>query len=195
MPFWHEQRRGLPAKLFYHLDLEELEKALLALTAPRPLRGKKPQQDHQITEIRQTSLPSSGALDDRHPVDQSAGIRSTITETTAEMTLEISSEIAYNVDPNVGVSRHKLPRRLRLTARQEEAVAELEHQLDTHSRGAFCVIVSDRGLGEDRALALLRETIELEDAGLIKTSLSRCFMDLCQRDAERQGIDLGFQSP
>jgi hypothetical protein len=35
--------------------------------------------------------------------------------------------------------------------------------------------------------------MELEESGRIKTSLSQCFMDLCQRDAARQGIDLGFR--
>jgi len=37
--------------------------------------------------------------------------------------------------------------------------------------------------------------MELEAAGRIKTSLSQCFMDLCFREATRQGIDLGFKRP
>jgi len=36
----------------------------------------------------------------------------------------------------------------------------LENQFDTHSRGAFCRIVSDDGLGEEIAARLLRETLE-----------------------------------
>ena len=41
-------------------------------------------------------------------------------------------------------------------------------------------------------MSLLRDAMELEDAGRVKTSLSQCFMDLVFRDAARQGIDLGF---
>jgi len=193
MPFWHERRRGLPAKLFYRIDLEELEKALLELPAPRPLRGKKPQQHPQITEIPQTRIPPPGELDYRDRADQSPATRPTITETTAETTAESPAEIEHNVGSNVGVKPMNPGRRLHLTPRQEEAVEELENQLDTKSRGAFCVIVSDRGLGEERALALLREAMEIEDAGRLKTSLSECYMDLVFRDAARQGIDLGFQ--
>jgi hypothetical protein len=193
MPFWHERRQGIPAKLFYRVDLQELEKALLELPAPRPLRGKKSQPDHQITEIRQTSLPPSGALDNRDPVDQFTRIRSTITEITPETSPESLPEIDHNVGSNVGVKRRKPDRPIRLTPRQEEALEELETQLDPHSRGAFAVIVSDHGLGEERALSLLREAMEIEAAGQLKTTLSQCFMDLCHRDAGRQGIDLGFK--
>jgi hypothetical protein len=47
-------------------------------------------------------------------------------------------------------------------------------------------------LGEEVAYRLLRETLELEDAGRIKTSLGATFIAACQREAQRQGIDLGF---
>ena len=79
-----------------------------------------------------------------------------------------------------------------MTPRQDEALQELENQLDRNSRGAFAVIVSNHGVGEDRALSLLREAMEIEAAGRLKTTLSQCFMDLVFRDADRQGIDLGF---
>jgi hypothetical protein len=53
--------------------------------------------------------------------------------------------------------------------------------------------VSDRGLGDQIALRFLRETIDAAEEGLVKTSPSQYFMDLCLREAEQQGIDLGFK--
>jgi HNH endonuclease len=157
-------------------------------------KPENPQRNHQFAYDKPTSLLSRSTPEGFPEAGQSAYPAPTITETTAETTPETSLEITTNVG-NGATTRLETKRQLRLTPRQQDAVEELENQLDTHSRGAFCVLVSDRGLGEERALSLLREAMELEDAGMIKTSLSRCFMDLCQRDAERQGIDLGFQRP
>jgi hypothetical protein len=73
-------------------------------------------------------------------------------------------------------------------------VEELEHQFDdTHSRGAFCRIVSDHGLGEDVAYRLLRETLEKERD--IKGPLGAYVIDACTREAQRQDIHLGFNEP
>jgi hypothetical protein len=55
---------------------------------------------------------------------------------------------------------------------------------------AFCVIVSDRGLGEEVAYRLLRETLEQEHT--IRGPLGAYFIDACRREAQRQGITLGF---
>ena len=187
--FWQEKRRGLPAKLYFRVDLDKLERALRQLPAPRPLRGKNRQQNHQSAGSQQTSLPSVDRLDRDDLADQFADIPQTITETTTERTSEISS----NVEANVAKDRTQPKRQIQLTPRQQLLVEEVENQFDTHSRGPFCTIVSDRGLGEEVTYRLMRETLELEDAGRIKTSASQCFMDLCQREAQRQGIDLGFR--
>jgi hypothetical protein len=191
--FWEEKRRGIPAKLYFRVDLAELERVLLQQPAPRPLRGKNPQSNHQSAGFQQTRMPTSRRLERQDPADQYANIPQTITETTAETLSESSPEININVGTNVGVKRRKPERQIRLTPRQEEALEELENQLDPNSRGAFAVIVSDRGVGEERALSLLQEAMEIEAAGRLKTTLSQCFMDLVFRDADRQGIDLGFQ--
>jgi hypothetical protein len=113
-----------------------------------------------------------------------------MTETTAETTTETSPEIDPNV-VNVGTDREQPKRRLRLSARQAELVEELENQFDMHSRGAFCRIVSDGGLGEEIAARLLRETLEQERS--INGPLGAYFIAACQREARRQGIDLGFR--
>jgi len=193
--FWHEARRGLPAKLYFHVDLPKLEQALLQLPLPPPLPTKKSHQHPQTTEKPDTSIRPTGELASGKAGDQIPEIPPTITETTAETTLETSPEIDINVGSNVGIDREKPKRQLRLTPRQEDAVEELENQLDTHSRGALCVIVSDRGLGEERALNLLQEAMEIEAARRVKTTLGQCFMDLVFRDAARQGIALGFKRP
>jgi hypothetical protein len=104
---------------------------------------------------------------------------------------ETPPEIDSNVG-NVGIDCEKPKRRLRLTSRQEELVEELENQFDTHSRGAFCRIVSDAGLGEEIAARLLRETLEQERS--IIGPLGAYFIAACQREAQRQGIDLGFKA-
>jgi hypothetical protein len=115
-----------------------------------------------------------------------------LTETTAETTAETLPEIFSNVDPNVGNDREQPKRKIRLTPRQQEVLEELENQFDTHSRGAFCTLVSARGFGEEVTARLLAETLEAADAGRIKTTPSRYFMDLVKWEARRQGIDLGF---
>ena len=92
----------------------------------------------------------------------------------------------------MGSEHHKPTRRLRLTARQEELVEVLEEQFeDAHSRGAFCRIVSDAGLGDEIAARLLRETLERERR--ITGPLGAYFIAACQREAQRQGIALGFK--
>jgi hypothetical protein len=189
--FWQEKRCGLPAKLYFRIDLAELERAVFQQPVPRPLLGKHSQQNHQDAEIQQTRMLPSDILDRHDLTDQSAEIPHTITETTTETTLETTSERKSNVD-NVGIDREKPTRRLRLSPRQEELVEVLEEQFeDTHSRGAFCRIVSDDGLGAEVASRLLRETLEQERS--IKGPLGAYFIDVCQREAQRQGIDLGFK--
>jgi hypothetical protein len=191
-PFWGEARRGIPAKLYFRVDLDALERVLLQQPAPRPLRRHNPQQNHQNAEIPQTRMRTFDTLDRHDPTDQYAEIPQTITETTAETTTEISPEIDINVG-NVGTDREKPTRRLRLSPRQEELVEVLEEQFeDTHSRGAFCRIVSDAGLGEEVAARLLRETLEQERH--ITGPLGAYFIAACQREAQRQGIALGFQA-
>jgi hypothetical protein len=191
--FWHEKRRGLPAKLYFRVDLKELERVLRLQPAPRPIRSQNPQQNHQSAEIPQTSMLPSSIPDGRNPADQFAEIPPTMTETTAKTPLETPPERETNV-VNVGIEPTKPKRRLRLTARQAELVEELENQFDdTHSRGAFCRIVSDAGLGEDIAYRLLRET--LEQAHAIRGPLGAYFIDACKREAQRQGIDLHFKRP
>jgi hypothetical protein len=81
-----------------------------------------------------------------------------------------------------------------VSASQEELVEVLEEQFeDTHSRGAFCRIVSGAGLGEEIAARLLRETLEQERS--ITGPLGAYFIAACQREARRQGIDLDFKRP
>jgi hypothetical protein len=107
----------------------------------------------------------------------------------------VKEERENNVGTNVGIDREPRTRRIRLTLKQEEVVEELETQFDTHSRGAFCVLVSDYGLGEEITYRCLRETMDAEEDGRITTTPVQYFMDLCMREAARQGIDLGFKRP
>jgi hypothetical protein len=192
--FWCEDRRGLPAKLYFSVDLEALERALRQLPAPRPLRGKNPQQNHQSAGSKQTRVSPPSTQDREDATDQNAKSPQPITETSPEtMVSETTPDISSNVEANVAKDRVNISWPLRLNDQQQDLVKELERQLDTHSRGAFCRIVSDRGLGEDVAYRLFREAMEVEDAGQIKTSISQYFMNACQREAQRQGIDLGFK--
>jgi DDE superfamily endonuclease len=129
-----------------------------------------------------------------HDVCEGSGSPHCLTEgqkSSSETTAETLPEREHNVS-NVGTDRTQPTRRLRLSARQEELVEVLEEQFeDTHSRGAFCRIVSDAGLGEEVAARLLGETLERERA--ITGPLGAYFIAACQREAQRQGIDLGFK--
>lgn len=71
---WHEQLRGVPAKLFYRIDLDALE-ALLLATKDAP--------------IGQTSMPESDILECTNGTNKIARIgQALITETTTEITSE-----------------------------------------------------------------------------------------------------------
>lgn len=71
---WHEQLRGVPAKLFYRIDLDALE-ALLLATKDAP--------------IGQTSMPESDILECTNRANKIARIgQALITETTTEITPE-----------------------------------------------------------------------------------------------------------
>jgi hypothetical protein len=189
--FWREARRGLPDNLYFRVDLDELERVLLQQPAPRPLRRHNPQRNHQNAEIPQTRMQPSDTLDRGDRTHQYVEIPQIITETTAETTTKTPPEININVG-NVGTDREKPTRRLRLSPRQEELVEVLEEQFeDAHSRGAFCRIVSNAGLGDEIAARIMRETLEQERH--ITGPLGAYFIDMCKREAQRQGIDLGFK--
>jgi hypothetical protein len=173
-----ERYDRLNHQLWFRVNVQAYNEAILLISdqMPKGHFGKSPKGTSGSAERAGGDMPKETIASSEIP------------ETTAETPSEIDSNVG-NAERNHQETR----RRLRLSARQEDLVEELERQCDdTHSRGAFCRIVSDAGLGEDIAGRLLLETIELEKAGRIKTSLSQCFMALCQREARRQGIDLGF---
>ena len=71
---WHEQLRGVPAKLFYRIDLEALEALLLA---------------SKDETIGQASMPESDILECTNGTNKLARIgQALITETTTEITSE-----------------------------------------------------------------------------------------------------------
>jgi hypothetical protein len=51
----------------------------------------------------------------------------------------------------------------------------------------------EHALGEDIALRLMLETLELEEEHKIKTTPGRYFIDAAKREAQRQRVDLGFR--
>lgn len=67
---WHEMRRGAPARMFYRVDFEVLERLLLA-------------------NVSHSRLPKSGNLECGNPANKSADIRQSLKETTSETTSEI----------------------------------------------------------------------------------------------------------
>jgi hypothetical protein len=195
-PFWQEQLRGIPAKLYFRIDLPHLAEALLTQPPKTGTPRENREQNHQDAEIQHTSLQgvSKQARDDT--TDQSAGCPQPITETTAETTLsETPTKREENVE-NVGSNRTKRKRRTPVVLDEQEQalVDELVHQFDDEkSRGAFARIVSPQGLGYDGAYRLMCEVFEFERAHKIKKSPGAAYIDLAKRDAARQGIDLGFR--
>jgi hypothetical protein len=190
--FWQEDRRGLPAKLYFRVDIAQLIEAISDQPAKPPKQRKNAQQNQQSAEIPQTSLPCASTLDRDDAAGKPDTLPQTITETTAETTLtESTAEIEHNVGTNVASNRTEATRQLWLTPREQEVVEVLEEQFrDTHSRAAFCVVV--KRLGDDIACRLMYATLEREHE--IKGPLGAYFIDLAKREAKRQGIDLGFAS-
>jgi hypothetical protein len=191
--FWQEQRRGIPAKLYFRIDLAQLAEALLTQPPKKGTPRENREQNHQNAEIQHTSLQDTGRQVRDDPTDQSAGYSQPITEITAEMTLpEISSEREKNVE-NVVSHRSKQRTSIVLSEREEDLAQEIARHLDGdgHSLGAFRRIVS--GLGDQIVYRLFGETMEQLEAHKIKTTPGRYFTDLAMREAARQGIDLGFR--
>jgi hypothetical protein len=175
-----ERYERLDHQLWFRVNVEAYNAAILLISnqVPKGHLGKVRKDTSGNTERAHGEMPEGDFAKD-------------LPEITAEIPPETLPEREPNVG-NVGTEREKPTRRLRLSARQEELVEILEEQFeDTHSRGAFCRIVSDAGLGEEVAARLLGETLERERA--ITGPLGAYFIAACQREAQRQGIDLGFK--
>jgi hypothetical protein len=175
-----ERYDRLDHQLWFHVNVEAYNEAILLISnqVPKGHFGKIRKGTSGNPERASGEVPKGDFATD-------------LSETTTETPPETLPERKPNVD-NVGTDHRQTKRRLRLTARQEELVEVLEEQFeDTHSRGAFCRIVSDGGLGEEIAARLLRETLEQERD--ITGPLGAYFIAACQREAQRQGIDLGFK--
>jgi hypothetical protein len=193
MLFWQEERRGLPAKLYFRIDLERLAEALLTQPPTTGNKRENRQQNHQNAEIPQTSLQGSRRQACENPTDRNAGFPQPITETTAETTLPETPPERENNVSNVASDRSKPHKPPPLSDREEVLAQEIARHLDGdgHSLGAIRRIVSL--LGEAIAYRLFNETMEQEEAHKIKTSPGRYFVDLAKREASRQGIELGFR--
>lgn len=77
---WHEERRGIPAKLYYRIDLAALEKALR----------------YQIAENQQTRVRETSNLVCGKPANLSAINQQTNTENTTETTTERWGSVTEN---------------------------------------------------------------------------------------------------
>lgn len=91
-----EDRKGIPAKLYFRVNFENLEQLLTSKGASNQECGNPANKD---AEFPQTGLPESSAPDCGNPANRIAGksqtkLRKTTTETTAETTADISSTTA-----------------------------------------------------------------------------------------------------
>jgi hypothetical protein len=191
--FWQEERRGLPAKLYFRIDLERLADALLTQPPTTGTRRENRQQNHQNAEIQHASPQDSHSQAREDPTDKRAPFPQAITETTAETTLPETPPERENNVVNVASHRTTQQKPPPLTDREEVLAEEIARHLDGdgHSLGAIRRIVG--GLGEAITYRLFDETMEQVEAHKIKTTPGRYFIDLAKRDAARQGIDLGFR--
>lgn len=73
LQFWQEEKRGIPARLWFFLDVPALERAL-------------------ERALRETSMAESAKLDARKPPNRHGGNRQSISENTAEITTISSHE-------------------------------------------------------------------------------------------------------
>jgi hypothetical protein len=79
--FWKEELHGVPATLWFRVDIAKLN-AVLQSSLP----------DSQFAGIRQTGLPESGKLDCENPANKKRAKRQTNTEITTETTTETTTE-------------------------------------------------------------------------------------------------------
>ena len=91
-----EDRKGIPAKLYFRVNFEKLEQLLTSGSASKQDCGNPANKD---AEKQQTGSQESGAPDCGNPANRIAGksqtkLRKTTTETTAETTADISSTTA-----------------------------------------------------------------------------------------------------
>ena len=91
-----EDRKGIPAKLYFRVNFEKLEQLLTSGSASKQDCGNPANKD---AENQQTGSRESGAPDCGNPANRIAGksqtkLRKTTTETTAETTADISSTTA-----------------------------------------------------------------------------------------------------
>jgi hypothetical protein len=94
-PFWKEKRTGIPARMFFRVDLQQLEASLIGAGG-------------------QSSMARSAKLDGRNPADRSGGTRQTgmassailytetISETSTESTAETTSLASRDESPEAG---------------------------------------------------------------------------------------------
>jgi len=192
-PFWQEERRGIPAKLYFRIDLERLAEALLTQPPKKGILRKNREQNHQDAEIRHTSLQDASKQARDNAPGQPASIPQPITETTAETTLPETPPRRETNVVNVASHRTKQSTIVMLSDREEDLAREIARHLDGdgHSLGAIRRIVGN--LGAEIAYRLFHETMEQEEQHKVKTTPGRYFIDLAKREAERQGIDLGFR--
>ena len=102
--FWHEERRGVPARIYFRVDLDALQAALMGeREGPSPNGNSAPpnRDGHEGDEAPVKmggSVPSSWAdsaqLDGTDPPNKKGGIRPTNTYTTAETTTERAPPLA-----------------------------------------------------------------------------------------------------
>jgi hypothetical protein len=108
-PFWGEARRGIPAKLYFRVDLAELERVLLQQPVPPPLKRHNPQQNHQNAKIPQTRMQPSDSIDREDRTHQNVENPHTITETTAETPTETPLGCPLIVYTDLDTSFCKIP--------------------------------------------------------------------------------------
>jgi hypothetical protein len=99
--FWQEERRGVPAQMYYRVDIQTLSNELLNM-ARSPISPKTSRtEDKKEQSGVQSRLPDSGKLDCGNTANKDAGKRQTgmsvtgkhysITETTTEITTETTT--------------------------------------------------------------------------------------------------------
>lgn len=180
--FWQEERRGVPAQMYFRVDIRALYNELLSVKkAKRAL----------------SSLPESGKLECRNTSNKNAGKRQTgmpesgnhnkgITETTPEITSKTTTTAtpltSHHETPGYPVSRRFIenclsgtilrgadPGRIVQAAKQyrrsQEEVEALIHALDGQYRGSTCRIQDPTAL----LVSCLRDAIiPPENASLAK---------------------------
>lgn len=148
--FWLESLMGVPAKLYYRIDLKELFNQLEAFL-------KTEEGENQNLENQEPSFGESPKLDMANPANWDRGIPKSIKKTNNK----INNKIINNT-VSANAQRRNSSNNLKLSTLEEEPLKEKVHQADVLQKN----LISGQAVAEHLGLSNRQDLIKAFDAYL-----------------------------